>query len=425
MPAQRRDLSVNQLAATRFYRDGGGFSPLPLGFCIEFYDPVPPGRIREALMAVIEQHEVLRYRLLPGTEHAELVSGRWLPELEALAPGPDGDLDAAAREAWAEAGVLAPGPFVKVAVCGDPVRVLCVLLDHLVADGWSLQVVAATLLAELGLADAPAARQRTSTFQRHVEDERDRLAGKDAADAFAPWREYLDGESPLPGRRFALLEVDDPQVAGSGGPLHRSVVLPAATVAAVNGAARQRRISPFMLASAVLARSMAQDLKVDRPAFVTAAANRISEGDLGVVGWYASTWPLLYDHARLGSAAECIALSRNLILGLHEMPVVPLPSLLKELAPHDYGTTTRKDYLSLQVDRSFGQFPSTAFKIELIPRDTAHSPEGGIYLSAELPEDDTAGMLEVLVDSSRFDLDRVCDWSAGWLAEAALLAARG
>jgi Condensation domain len=420
-----RGLSVNQLAATRAFRDGGAYSPMPLGIRIKFRNAIPLCRIREAMMKLIQQQEVLRYRLLRGTKQAQLVSPDWLPHTETLPCGPDGGVDEAALQAWAEVGAPAPGPFLKWAHFGDPVQILCVLLDHVVADGWSLQVVAAVLLANLGLAESPDFLRERSTFQRRVEEERRDLSGPKAQEIFSQWREYLDGESPLPVRSFPSIEVESAHWLGQQGPRYRSVAVPPATVAAINDAARSRSVTPFILSSAVVAGAMARDLNVERPAFVTAAANRVSEDQFGVVGWFASTWPLLFGNVTYTSVEERVTRGLELMLRLYEMPMVPLSSLLKEFAPKYFNSPTRIDFLSLQVRPIPSQYTASEFEIKSIPDGTRQAPQGGIYLLLELPQREATGRLEVLVDSARFDLERVCDWSADWLAEAASLAAGG
>ncbi|MEV4840310.1 amino acid adenylation domain-containing protein [Nonomuraea sp. NPDC049486] len=163
-------------------------------------------RLRRALEAVVDRHEILRTRFCadPDGRPRVEVAGTGQVELRRVS-APD---EAAARELLsaelARPFDLAAEPPVRallVRLAGDD-HVLLVALHHIAGDGWSLEILAGELRALYAGEEPPALALQYGDFAVW---QRGRPA--DEAD-LAYWRERLAGvppiELPLDGRRGAV-----------------------------------------------------------------------------------------------------------------------------------------------------------------------------------------------------------------------------
>lgn len=191
---QRRMWFVERLA--------GGAPVHTISLAYRCTGPADLDALRRALRAVVERHEVLRWRVQDddGIPYATVLSP---PEAEQLLPEPGESTgeDVLAAVLEQEAGTpfdLAAGPLWRSRLLrlGPEDHVLALSFHHAVFDGWSQEV----LLDELGAHYAaerqvPGARRPavgTTTFADYAAWLRERRAERSAADT-AWWREHLAG----------------------------------------------------------------------------------------------------------------------------------------------------------------------------------------------------------------------------------------
>jgi amino acid adenylation domain-containing protein len=137
------------------------------------------GAFRRALARLVDRHPALR-TVFPtvGEEPVQRV----LPAMEV-----DFAEVAEMAEAWRPFD-LVHGPLIRVRLAGD---LLLFVVHHLVADFWSLAVIARELAAFYqGETDLPALPLRYSDFARWQDE---RLSGPAGERGWAFWREALDG----------------------------------------------------------------------------------------------------------------------------------------------------------------------------------------------------------------------------------------
>ncbi len=141
------------------------------------------GAFRRALARLVDRHPALR-TVFPtvGDEPVQRV----LPAMEV-----DFAEVAEMAEAWRPFDLI-HGPLIRVRLAGD---LLLFVVHHLVADFWSLAVIARELAAFYqGETDLPALPLRYSDFARWQDE---RLGGPAGERGWAFWREALDGVPDL------------------------------------------------------------------------------------------------------------------------------------------------------------------------------------------------------------------------------------
>ncbi|MEV7404953.1 amino acid adenylation domain-containing protein [Streptomyces sp. NPDC091267] len=265
---------------------------------LRFTGPLSPEALGAALDAVAGRHEALRSRF-------PAVDGRPYVVVDPPSPLP---LDTRDLRGSSDAGIasciseftnrrfdLAEGPLLRAALLrtGESAYTFCLVVHHIVADGWSLGLLRSELAAhyrahrEGGAADLP----EPPSYLAHAVAERAWLDSPEASAALDHWRELLSGSSPL-----ALpLEHPRPEVAGSGGAYHTQVLR--GLGAAVESFARARRLTPFMVIAAayqaLLHRCTGQD---DFCVGVPTAARTTVDSER-TVGYFSSTLVLRADFA--------------------------------------------------------------------------------------------------------------------------------
>ncbi|HYG61062.1 MAG TPA: amino acid adenylation domain-containing protein, partial [Thermoanaerobaculia bacterium] len=236
-----------------------------------------------------------------------------------------------AREAWRPFD-LGRGPLLRVAlfVRGEQEHVLLLTIHHLIADFWSLAVLARELEAlyrrEIEGGEARLAAV-SRTYADHVARERERLASGAEA-LWAYWGERLGGDLPaldLPG--------DRPRPAlptWRGG----SAVLPLGVELSDGLAALARRRGATLFAAllagfqTLLHRLTGQeDLIVGAP-----SAGRTSADLAGVVGYFIDTLPLRADLGGDSAFGDLLGRTAGVVSGALANPV-PLTLLAERLHP--------------------------------------------------------------------------------------------
>ena len=235
--------------------------------------PLDVAALEGALNAVVARHEALRTTFAAAEGRPEQVVA---PAL--AVPLPVADLSAlppAAREAavvaraQAEAGApfdLAAGPLLRAALLrlGPAEHVLLLTLHHVVADGWSMDVLLRELSGAYGAisrGEAPALPALPVQYGDYAAWQRGWLQGEVLEGQLAYWREALAG---LP--EALDLPTDHPypaQQTFDGG--RESIDLPADLMARLMAAGRREGATPYMVLPRRLPGPAGALQRADRP----------------------------------------------------------------------------------------------------------------------------------------------------------------
>uniref|UniRef100_UPI0025712D54 condensation domain-containing protein n=2 Tax=Streptomyces TaxID=1883 RepID=UPI0025712D54 len=142
---------------------------------------------------------------------------------------------------------LARGPLLRVSLLrtDEDEHLLCLVLHHIVADGWSLNLLRAELATRYAahLEGRAVALPELLPYTAYARGEREFAEGGEGSDAeaaLAHWRERLAG-APVLDLRPTVAE----GAGASGGAFHTRRI--AGAGAAVDALARQKRCTPFMV----------------------------------------------------------------------------------------------------------------------------------------------------------------------------------
>jgi amino acid adenylation domain-containing protein len=295
--------------------------------------------LEAAFSGVVERHEALRTRFDLSAEcglvqvidaDAALPIGvtdlRGVEERERLA--------AELAERDAELGFdLAADRLIRVSVVrlAEDEHLMLVAMHHIVADGWSIDVLTRELRAlyAAALSGEPAQLPELPVqYADYAAWQRQWLSGDVLAEQLGYWRERLAGLEPLE------LPADRPRPAdrsGAGGSVR--FVVPAEVAGRVGEVAAGQGASLFMALLAgfavVLARWSGQgDVAVGVP-----VAGRGRAEVEGLIGCFVNTLVLRTDVSGDPSFAELVGRVRDGALGAFAHQDVPFERLVEELAP--------------------------------------------------------------------------------------------
>ncbi|TRV80761.1 amino acid adenylation domain-containing protein [Streptomyces sp. 130] len=327
--------------------------PLVLRLSGELSEPA----LRAAFDAVAARHEALRSRFpAEDGEPAALVAAPGPVDLERCDLRGEGDrLATLIAERTNRPFDLARGPLLRVALfrTGDTEHVLCVVLHHIVADGWSLNVLRDELAAHYTAhlrgrtADLPAPPAHPAEQERDADE-----AG--AHEALAYWRERLDGAPALE----LPLDRPRPEHPSPEGAFHTQLLTGAGPL--IDALARARRCTPFMVLlaayQATLHRCTGQrDFCVGVP-----TAGRSGPDAEQAIGYFSRTLVLRSDLSGTPTFADLLRRARTTVLGAFAHDRVPFEELAE----------------SLRLDRDPGRTP--LFQTML----TVHTQDAGLLRDA-------------------------------------------
>ncbi|MFB8088306.1 amino acid adenylation domain-containing protein [Streptomyces sp. NPDC055992] len=311
--------------------------------------------VRAAFDAVAARHEALRSRF-PSEDGnpAALVDEPGPVDVEFRDLRGDGDrMETLVAERTNRAFDLARGPLLRVSLfrTGDTEHVLCVVLHHIVADGWSLNVLrdelAAHYTAHLAGEDAALPAPPARTAERDADE-----AG--ARESLDYWQERLDGAPALE----LPLDRPRPERPSPEGAFHTRIVTGAGPL--VDALARARRCTPFMVLlaayQATLYRLTGQrDFCVGVP-----TAGRSGPDEEQAIGYFSRTLVLRSDLSGAPTFADLLRRARTTVFGAFAHDRIPF----EELAD------------SLRLDRDPGRTP--LFQTML----TVHTQDAGLLRDA-------------------------------------------
>ncbi|WP_330242055.1 amino acid adenylation domain-containing protein [Streptomyces sp. NBC_00525] len=250
---------------------------------------------------------------------------------------------------------LARGPLLRVTLLrtGDTEHVLCVVLHHIVADGWSLNVLrdelAAHYTAHLRGEDAglPAPPAHPADLEREADEAA-------TGEALAYWRDRLDGAPALE----LPLDRPRPEHPSPDGAFHTQLLTGAGPL--IDALARTRRCTPFMVLlaayQATLHRCTGQrDFCVGVP-----TAGRAGPDAERAIGYFSRTLVLRSELSGAPTFADLLRRARTTVLGAFAHDRIPFEELAE----------------SLKLDRDPGRTP--LFQTML----TVHTQDAGLLRDA-------------------------------------------
>ncbi|MEV4510909.1 amino acid adenylation domain-containing protein [Dactylosporangium sp. NPDC049525] len=278
------------------------------------------GALAAALRGLADRHETLRTRF-PATDGRPCATAGPAPALDEVSC-PAAGLDALLAERSNAPFDLAEGPLLRATLIRVEDRpgehVLSLVVHHIVADGWSLNVLRDELARRYeGSFDDPPL---PTTYTAFAQAQRD--AGAEQDTTF--WREQLTGAAPLELQP----DLRRPASKTSDGAFHTRRIAGAATLDVF---AREHRVSPFMVLLAayqvLLQRHTGQDdISVGVP-----VAGRNDPDLEPLVGYFSNTLVLRADLGGDGTFRELLRATRRTALGAFSHQDLPFERLLDEL----------------------------------------------------------------------------------------------
>ncbi|MGZ3460620.1 MAG: condensation domain-containing protein, partial [Archangium sp.] len=334
---EEHPLTHGQRSLWVLHRLAPGSAAYNLGYVARLQAGTDAGTLREAWRRLVERHAVLRtlyvsrdgeprQRVMPETPdtlevHEALSPEQLTSRLEVLCDTPF-ELEGATPVRLALLVPAEPG--------GQPVLVLVV--HHIAADFWSLQILIhelAELYGALREGRAPRLPPAGTPFTHQALNEDRWLASPEAERHLAYWSEHLSGGlSPL---ELPTDRPRPPTQSFRGGCQHRP--LPAALTQRLRELATQRDATPNMVllgAFQVLLRRYSgnEDFVVGMP-----ASNRSTPEVSGTVGFFTNPVPVRVELSGAPSFLELLRQTRSRVLRALEHQAIPLPLLVERLKP--------------------------------------------------------------------------------------------
>ncbi|WP_371632864.1 amino acid adenylation domain-containing protein [Streptomyces sp. NBC_01259] len=297
--------------------------------------PLSVEALRAAFDGIVARHEALRTRFpdVDGRPVAVVEPANTVPVevLDLRADGVAGRADAILAARTNGAFDLAGGPLLRAALLrtADEEHLLCVVLHHIVADGWSLNLLRAELETRYAahLDGRAVELPGLLPYTVHAARERESAQGPDAQRALDYWRERLTGVPVLDLHSGG--GTAGPDGPGGQGAFHTRRLAGAAD--GVAALAKERRCTPFMVLLAayqcLLHRWTGQD---DFCVGVPAAGRGEPELE-ELIGYFSTTLVLRAELADGPAFGELLRRVRRSALAAFTHDRVPFERLIDEL----------------------------------------------------------------------------------------------
>ncbi|MEV0563520.1 amino acid adenylation domain-containing protein [Dactylosporangium sp. NPDC050588] len=276
-----------------------------------------PAGLRAALDGLAQRHETLRTRF-PAVDGRPFATAGPAPVLDEVACAEE-DLAALLAERSNAPFDLAEGPLLRATLVtvGDE-HVLSLVVHHIVADGWSLNVLRDELARRYaGTFDEPPLPTTYAAYARAQ-----RAAGAEQDTTF--WREQLAGA--------AVLELQPdlrrPTSKTSDGAFHTRRVPGAA---ALDAFAREQRVSSFMVLLAAYQLLLQRHTGQDDVSVGVPVAGRNDPDLEPLVGYFSNTLVMRADLSGGGTFRDLLKATRRTALGAFSHQDMPFERLLDEL----------------------------------------------------------------------------------------------
>jgi amino acid adenylation domain-containing protein len=434
----RSEMAVGRGPDAHEIKRAGRASAPPLSFAQQrfwFLDQLEPGNARYniplavrlagvldapvlegALLELVRRHEILRTTFAQSDgQPVQIIT----PDARVALDATDlSDRAAEAREAEARQLVvaeavrpfdLARGPLMRARLLrlGAEEHILCLVLHHIISDGWSMGVLvrevaalyaAATTGEPAQLAELPVQYADYAVWQRA------RLRGGELERQLAYWRAQLAGAPPV-----LELPTDRPRPpAQTFRGRTQAFALPQELRSALQDLSRREGVTLFMTLLAcfkvLLARYAGQE------DFVLGAgiANRNSLATEGLIGCFVNVLPLRANLAPVQTMRELLRAVREDMLAAHAHQDIPFEVLLEKLQPErraGYPPLFQVTFFFQNVPRPSVELPGLSLKplpvdstvakfdLMLVMDDRPDGLVGGVEYNIDLFDDSTIARL--------------------------------
>lgn len=300
-----------------------------------------PDVVRRALVEVVRRHDALRTRVVErdgrcfqvATDHADIsLSIADVSHLQA-----DDRVREARRLASAAAATrfdLSRGPFVAASLVrlSHDDHVLALVLDHFVADGWSLAIVdeeLATIYSAFAAGEPSPLPDLPARYADYALWEREALSRERLDRELGYWRDILDGsvdgiEIPTDRPRPQRLSQTGARVAAA---------VPGDILARVRSVARKRGATPFMVLLAALDVVLSRSTNQEDIVVGTVVANRSRPEFERVVGCFVNFLPLRVRVAAGLTFSELVDDVRATVLEAYAHDACPFDEIVQAVRP--------------------------------------------------------------------------------------------
>jgi len=239
------------------------------------------------------------------------------------------------------------GPLVRALLLrtGDDEHILCVVLNHYVSDGWSMNVLmneieklygAFATGRESPLPELPIQYRDYALWQRKW------LSGEALESMVSYWKQKLDklGLHPVLEMPFARGEATSADYHGSG--RIESVVVPGEFHQSLKALSQREGVTLFMTLLAVLQVMLRHYTGKDQIGVFSSFVNRSRPETQGLIGWFNSFHVLSADLSGDPRFTDLLRQAREAVLGGYEHQEIPFPLLVMILATQfrDYDLPT-------------------------------------------------------------------------------------
>lgn len=286
---------------------------------------------------------------------------------------------------------LAVGPLFRslLVSLSDDEHVLVLTLHHIVADAWSMSILARELTAAYSAAvrgEVAALSKPSMSYGRWSERELDG-AGSEDSEQILFWRKYLDGAS-----HTINLDRDWPVETPSFAGETLDFEIPAGIASGVRAVARAARATPFMAFLAAFYALLYHHSGDDDITIVSQLAGRAAPEVESIVGFFVKTLPFRVDLGRNPTFIELLLRVRDSALGVYANQDVTFEQLVQELGQaRDRGRNplsqvafqmllprkTPLEMAGLTVDPEWPGYASAKFEISVMLFDSGGAGVGG------------------------------------------------
>jgi amino acid adenylation domain-containing protein/non-ribosomal peptide synthase protein (TIGR01720 family) len=288
--------------------DGAAADAYVVQQIVELHGPLDAAALRRATQALVDRHAPLRaaFRQLADGRLVQLIAEPVdVPWREA-----DGPVDAVAAEERARPFDLSRPPLLRAALVrqNDERHRLVLTLHHILADGWSVPLMLADLLALY----SPSGEHRVLPAVTPYREYLGWLVGRDHAAARERWEQELAGlDGPT-----RLLPAEAASPAGAAGKL--AVELPAEVTDALAARAKERGLTLSTVVQAAWGVLLGRLTARDDVVFGSTVSGRAAEVDgiESMVGLFVNTVPV---RVRLDPACGLAELGARLQAGQAEL----------------------------------------------------------------------------------------------------------
>lgn len=342
----------HRLGQTREDAERGVFNPHHSTLPLKLHGALDLDALNRAWHAMQLRHPVL----LSGfdTDEALWHVGAAEPQdVLRLSAGADEDEDLAAlRTAVIEPFDLVNGPVARLVVLPRPAQetYFALVTEHLVSDGWSLNVLIRDLAVLYGQgigAPAPPLPPIELPFQEFVRRQNLAVASDGGRSALSRLASRLEGIGAVPA-----MPVNG--FSGATGIRYEEIdgfvrMLPQRICRDLAAAARPLRMTGLNLMHAALHHALFK--LSDRPSVATtlSTANRELSGLTNAAGWFASKTVLASEPGRYATAPEYLRHFREQILVTLDDSHLPWPALIDRMDPQALGRQSTVPYVTFNA----------------------------------------------------------------------------